>query len=267
MPVNHVGTCPSSEKDVSLGATLPVAGSCHQCGASFVILAHEDDGSAAEGEVTVTLLAAPRAVGGSRPLPRPLWQLTRLLLLGLAAIAVAFVLLFALITIESGGTLDSDEDYSVTRVIFGAILGLGVVSVIGTALLWFLLGSKGRQEPAFDAVRSLSSLAGGFLMMLAVGLGLAFTWPMVEDSVPRAAFASVVTALTGILGGWVIARLAPLAPFKHALALGIAIPLALASLLMLTGALGTSLFALVCAGYLPLILAGAWLSVRLRPRV
>lgn len=232
-----------------------------------MILAPEDDDAVAEGEVSVTLLAASGAVVGSRPLPRSVHQLTRLFLVGLAAFVAAFVLLFALITIESGGTLGSDEDYSVTRVIFGAILGLAVVSVIGTALLWFLIGSKGRQEPAFDAVRSLSSLAGGFLMMLAVGLGLAITWPMVEDSVPRVVFAIVVTALTGILGGWVIARLAPLAPFKHAVALGIAIPLAVAGLLMLTGALGSTPFALVYVAYLPLILAGAWLSVRLRPSV
>jgi hypothetical protein len=258
--MEYVGTCPSCETPVSLGVTLVVAGSCRECGASFTVLAFEVDEGTTEGEVPVTLLPRSPGSSGTRPLPRSVHQFIRLFLVVLATFATAFVFLAILFALESGGTLD--EASGITRVIFSATLGLVTISTIGTVLLWFLLGAKGREDPAFDAVRSLFAVAGGFLMMLAVRLVFTLASPIVEGFVSLVLFAVAVTTLSGLLGGWVIARLAPIAPFKHALAVAIAIPLAAAGLLGIVGALGMTPYALVYLAYLPAILAGAWLRVR-----
>lgn len=91
----------------------------------------------------------------------------------------------------------------------------------------------------------------------------AFAWTRVSDAVPNLAAASVIALVTGLLGGWTIARLAPQAPFKHAFALGLAMLLTAVTFTIWSRMPGRALVTLVC---LPAVLVGARLSTRLRSR-
>jgi len=261
--VDYIGTCPSCGESVSLGPTLSVVATCSACGSQSTVLAPEVGELPDGGEVPVTLMSSGPGARSPRPLPRPFWQLGRIAVTGVAASILALALVLVLALVESVLKADSGSELPVTVAAFAAMLQIAVVSAVATGLLWFLLGSRGRREPGFDPARSVIAILIGLGTMQAIGILSAFVWTRASDALPSLTFASAIASLTGLVGGWMISRLAPLAPFKHALALALAMPLAAAAFSIWTR---TSERGFVALAYRPAILVGAWLSTRLRLR-
>ena len=256
----HDAVCPTCAAAVPLRAPLASEAGCPGCGGRFLVLASEpDDG----GRIDVQLLRAS-AGAGAAPLPGPLRQLGRLFLLGPAALAAAFVLMIVLVATDSG------DDGFAFRIIYAAFR-LAAVTLVGTVALRLLLSAEDRARPSYDLARSAVVLAIGFASMLVIEALYGSVAPATSDgSLPALAIAVMVPA--GLLPGALTATFASHAPYKHAVALGIAVALAPALLVFLfqggfSTRLGLSLaayVALTAVLILPCQLAGAWLRLRFR---
>lgn len=253
--MNVVGSCPGCGARVALGVTPPLPfGRCASCGATYMVAIPDgalDDAEGSGDEREVELL--PRretrpAYLASRGLHRPLL----LGLVGLGVLVLAFVVIGLLR--ESAPRVSA-----LVAALAAPLLVLPFAAALAALAVRFFF-----ERPAPDAPplywKSVIAITAGVTI-----LGWSLLLP---SSVSRLLGPSWVIAaaswIAPALAGWATVRLAPAQPYRHALGVVLVSTFGMTLFLLPQGwaAVGALFFVLF---FLPLILLGAWVSVRFGP--
>jgi hypothetical protein len=231
-----------------------------------MIVLPENAGEQPGGEVEVALLPRKEEHAIASRLARR--GLRRPILFGVIAacgLAAVFAAVGLLNLLEPASSFTEMATSAFAVAVVLLLVALPLTAVLALLVVWFLFGRRGRSAPGFDLTRSVLAVTAGVATVAIAGFVLLSLRSTLDAALPLAVNWSLSIAcevLAGLGAGWVTVRLSPIAPYRHAIGVGIVIVLGLA--LLLPDPYGTpwlALTAAVCLAYVSVFL-GAWIGVR-----
>jgi len=257
----YSGPCPRCHEELFF-PDLPRPGErCCHCDTPFLAIGSEHD----PGADVVPIELVEYEAGDT---DRDPWETARtvrqLVPVGAAWLLSACLGIVALTVLGLGLVLLSAENAPAGMVI--GVLGFGVVLAFGVAFVGRQVLRQPGDTVGFRRFRSIFSVLAGGVTLFASILFTWFAWRWI----PGAAKAGALGIPIGILfyfgpsavAGWVVARLAPAAPVRHAVALGLLLPLGIFLMTLGGDVHATVLAPVLLILCLPGLVIGAWFGRR-----